>query len=129
LAIRVIGDLGYPLHQNGTVVVIQGPRFSTAAESGWFTAMGWHVINMTEYPEITLAREKEICYCAVGLVTDYDAGLVAAGRLKPVSAREIIAIFKRNIDRAKKMMIQMIRNWPAASTCSCQQTLKGARFG
>jgi 5'-methylthioadenosine phosphorylase len=76
LALKEAKNLRLPVHERGTVVVIQGPRFSTAAESAWFTKMGWDVVNMTEYPEIALAREKEICYCAIAVATDYDAGLV-----------------------------------------------------
>ena len=70
----------------GTVVVIQGPRFSTRAESRWFAAYGWDVVNMTQYPECWLARELGLCYANVSLVTDYDAGLEAMPDVEPVSA-------------------------------------------
>ncbi len=66
---------GIDIRDGGTVVVIQGPRFSTRAESRWFSAMGWGVINMTAYPEGWLARELELCYANVSLITDYDVGL------------------------------------------------------
>ena len=59
----------------GTVVVIQGPRFSTRAESRWFSEAGFDLVNMTQYPEAWLARELELCYAGLGLVTDYDVGL------------------------------------------------------
>ena len=68
-------SLGSPIHERGTVVTIQGPRFSTRAESKWFQDAGWEVINMTQYPEAYLARELEICYTNVALITDYDVGL------------------------------------------------------
>ncbi|HUW22041.1 MAG TPA: S-methyl-5'-thioadenosine phosphorylase [Candidatus Bathyarchaeia archaeon] len=128
LAVKVCRNLKLQVHEEGTVVVIQGPRFSTAAESTWFTKMGWEVINMTEYPEITLAREKEICYCAVAIVTDYDAGLVAEGEIKPVSVDQVLKMFKENIGYAKKIILSMIKSWPKKTTCSCQRTLAGARF-
>ena len=66
---------GVTVHEGGTVVVIQGPRFSTQAESRWFSNMGWDVVNMTQYPEAALANELEIAFGAIALVTDYDAGL------------------------------------------------------
>src|SRR5206468_5897469 len=66
------GELGISMHDRGTVVVIEGPRFSTRAESAWFKAAGWEVINMTQYPEAPLARELELCYANISLITDYD---------------------------------------------------------
>jgi len=128
LAIKMAKKLKISLHKKGTIVVIQGPRFSTAAESTWFTKMGWDVINMTEYPEIALAREKEICYCAIAIATDYDAGLVAGGEIKPVSAEVIVKTFSKNISRAKKLILEMIKNWPKKTSCRCQKALQGARF-
>lgn len=128
LAIKTAQKLNIKTHEKGTVVIIQGPRFSTAAESSWFTQMGWQVINMTEYPEITLAREKEICYCAIAIATDYDAGLVAEGKVKPVSTVEIIKIFQQNVTKAKKMILAMIKYWPKRTSCGCQKSLQGARF-
>lgn len=128
LAIKSTKNLLSRVHQKGTVVVIQGPRFSTAAESRWFTQMGWEVVNMTEYPEIVLAKEKEICYCALAIVTDYDAGVVTSSETKPVSVEEIIANFQKNIALAKKTILTMIKNWPKKTTCSCQKALKQARF-
>lgn len=128
LAIKVGREMGLPVHDNGTVVVIQGPRFSTAAESTWFTKMGWDVINMTEYPEIALAREKGMCYVAVAIATDYDAGLVAEGEAAPVSTKEIIKSFSKNIDRTKKLMLTMIENWPKRVSCDCRRVLEEARF-
>ena len=128
VAVKELKSLGLPFHEKGTVVVIQGPRFSTAAESIWYTKMGWEVINMTEYPEVVLAKEKEMCYCAIALVTDYDAGLVAKENLEPVSAKEVIGNFSKNIEKAKKLVLAMIENWPAKTSCQCQSSLKGARF-
>ncbi len=128
VAIREAQELKIPLHQKGTVVVIQGPRFSTAAESAWFTKMGWETINMTEYPEVVLAKEQEICYCAVAMATDYDAGLVAQGSVKPASVREITSTFKKNLNSAKRLMLALVKAWPKKTSCNCQKSLEGARF-
>lgn len=129
LAIKTGKMMNLPLHEKGTVVVIQGPRFSTAAESNWFTQMGWEIINMTEYPEVVLAKELEMCFCGLAVVTDYDAGLVARGKVKPVTVKEIIINFNKNMAKAKKLFLNMIENWPQKRTCPCHQSLKGARFG
>jgi len=128
LIIKEAEKMKLKFHSKGTVVVIQGPRFSTAAESGWFTKMGWHTVNMTEYPEIVLAREKEICYAAIAVVTDYDSGLVAEGKVKPVSVEEIVGNFKTNIDKIKKLMLITIKNWPDKRTCDCGKALLHSRF-
>src|SRR5687767_11672877 len=75
LLVETARELGIAARDGGTVVVVQGPRFSTRAESQWFQSMGWDVINMTAYPEAHLARELELCYAAVAMVTDYDVGV------------------------------------------------------
>ncbi|MGG7377301.1 hypothetical protein ACQ7B2_00330, partial [Escherichia coli] len=76
---------GIDIRDGGTVVVIHGPRFSTRAESRWFSSMGWEVINMTAYPEGWLARELELCYANVSLITDYDVGIEGDTSVEPVS--------------------------------------------
>ncbi|MDQ2688622.1 MAG: S-methyl-5'-thioadenosine phosphorylase, partial [Armatimonadota bacterium] len=76
LALDATRSHGVPVHESGTCVVIQGPRFSSKAESRWFTQMGWNTVTMTQYPEAILARELALCYVNIALVTDYDAGLV-----------------------------------------------------
>jgi 5'-methylthioadenosine phosphorylase len=101
-------DLGIPVHETGTVVVIQGPRFSTRAESRWFTAMGWEVINMTAYPEAILARELELCYANVSLITDYDVGLEGMEGLPAVSAQEVIETFRTNNERLRDLLFRVI---------------------
>ena len=121
-------EIDLNIHKKGTVVVIQGPRFSSAAESMWFTQMGWHTVNMTQYPEIVLVKEKEMCYTGIAVVTDYDCGLVAEGKVKPVTVEEITLNFKQNIDKIKRLMILIIKNWPLRRTCGCDKTLVGSRF-
>src|SRR5262249_35338332 len=78
-------ELGITMQGDGTVVVIQGPRFSTRAESQWYSRQGWQVINMTQYPEVVLARELAMCYVNIALITDYDAGLEGQAGIEPVT--------------------------------------------
>lgn len=119
--------LGMRIHKKGTVVVIQGPRFSTKAESEWFSQMAGDVINMTSYPEAVLAREMAVCYAAVGLVTDYDAGIQAKNqKIEPVTAEEVKKIFKENNEKARQLVYKMIENWPKKRTCGCHRALEGA---
>lgn len=119
---------GLQIHQQGTLVVIEGPRFSTRAESEWFTKMSWTVINMTGYPEAVLAKELEMCYNAIGLVTDYDAGVVFREKLPPVSTEEIIKVFGQNTTRAKKLVEKLIEKIPDKRNCKCNLALKGAKI-
>lgn len=114
-------------HPKGTMVVIQGPRFSTAAESLWFTKMGWEVIGMTQYPEVVLARELQMCYGALAFPTDFDAGLVTVEKMKPVSAREVSNVFRTNIKKAKELVLQIVEDWPKREGCDCGQALESAR--
>lgn len=118
--------LNIKIHSNGTVVVINGPRFSTRAESRWFSKQGWEVINMTQYPEVILAREAEICYTGIALITDFDAGLVGMQDIYPVTLEEVLRVFKKNNDKAKKLILEMITNMPNERTCSCGTALQGA---
>ena len=76
------------------MVVVQGPRFSTRAESRWFTSMGWEVINMTGHPEAVLAAELAIPYAAVALITDYDVGLEGLAGVEPVTRRDGVRVLR-----------------------------------
>lgn len=91
----------------GTMVVIQGPRFSTRAESRWFANQGFTLINMTGYPEAVLARELEMCYAAIALVTDVDAGIDAASAVRAV---DVFAEFERNMVPFRKLVHEAIEN-------------------
>lgn len=108
LAIETCRKLGITVHEEGTVVVIQGPRFSTVAESRWFSSMGWHVINMTQYPECYLAREMNICYANISLITDYDAGLEGRDDIPPVTEEEVYRVFSENNEKVKKLLFSVI---------------------
>ncbi len=121
-------ELGIPVHETGTVVVIQGPRFSTRAESRWFSQMGWEVINMTAYPEGYLARELEICYANVSLITDYDVGLEGLEGVPPVSHEEVVRVFGENNARLRELLFTVIPRVPAEPDPHCAQALTGARF-
>ncbi|MEA2495355.1 MAG: 5-methylthioadenosine phosphorylase [Thermoleophilaceae bacterium] len=101
-------QLGIEVRNGGTVVVIQGPRFSTRAESRWFSSMGWTVVNMTQYPEAWLARELELCYATVALVTDYDVGLEGMPDIEPVSAEAAFRVFAENLSRLRDLLFRAI---------------------
>jgi 5'-methylthioadenosine phosphorylase len=110
LAIEVIREHGITVHETGTIVVINGPRFSTASESKWFSDAGWSVIGMTQYPEAYLALEKEIAVVNIALITDYDSGLHA--EVPPVTADEVYAVFKRNAERIKGVVLDLAKRIP-----------------
>ena len=129
LAIDVIGKQEIPVHERGTVVCIQGPRFSTVAESRWFAAAGWEVINMMQYPEAYLARELEMCYTNIALITDYDVGLEGEEGIEPVTHEGVIKVFNENNERVKIVINDMVAQMPAQRTCNCGSALQGARLG
>ncbi len=108
IAIQACIEESVSFHKKGTVVVIQGPRFSTKAESRWFNSMGWDVINMTQYPECPLANELEIPYANLALVTDYDAGFEGEEDILPVTEEEVLRVFNENNEKVKKVIIRMI---------------------
>ncbi|MGD9129159.1 MAG: S-methyl-5'-thioadenosine phosphorylase [Candidatus Woesebacteria bacterium] len=118
--------LKYPIHDQGTVVVINGPRFSSRAESEWFSNQGFAVINMTQYPEVVLARELEICFVNISLITDYDVGIKNNPDVKAVSTDEVIKIFKKNNQKIRNMLVEIIKNINIKNDCSCQHALEHA---
>lgn len=124
IAIDSLKSLGIETHERGTVVVIQGPRFSTRSESKWFQDHGWEVINMTQYPEAYLARELEICFVNISLITDYDVGIEG---IAPVSHHEVIEVFKKNNERVKNAIGKIIEKMDITADCSCHHALSGAR--
>lgn len=110
---------GVTAHPEGTVVVIQGPRFSTRAESRWFSGQGWHVVNMTQYPEAVLARELGVCYSGVALITDYDVGLAGIAGIRPVTFEEVLRVLGENIDKVQGLLKRAIPGIPEKRSCSC----------
>lgn len=129
LAVRIGRQQGITMHDGGTCVVVQGPRFSSQAESLWFTKMGWQVVNMTQYPECILALEQEICYVNIALITDYDVGIVADCGAEPVNAAEITNVLNANNQRVKNLILEMIKRMPDTRDCPCASALKYARLG
>lgn len=109
LGIQTAQAQGLPIHTQGTVVVIQGPRFSTKAESQMFMRLGADIINMTQYPECVLALEKKIDYVNISVVTDYDSGLEGRDDIAPVTMDEALKIFNANIDKLKVLISEMIK--------------------
>ncbi len=121
IAINACKKNGVPVHETGTVVIINGPRFSTKAESKFFTQQGWEVINMSQYPEVHLVKEQDMCPITIALITDYDAGLV--GDVPPVTHKEVMEVFKSNIENLKRVLLTMIENIPTEQDeCDCINT-------
>lgn len=114
--------IGIPLTGAGTVVVIDGPRFSTRAESRWYAAAGGTVINMTGAPEAALARELALCYTTIALVTDLDAGVDGE---HGVTQEEVFRVFKDNTERMRGLLLATIANMPVERTCPCPDALDG----
>jgi 5'-methylthioadenosine phosphorylase len=110
----------------GTLVVIEGPRFSTRAESRWFTANGWSVVGMTGHPEAVLARELGLCYTSLALVTDLDAGVETG---EGVTHAEVLAVFARNVDRLRGVLFATVGSLPATRDCVCSHALDGVATG
>jgi 5'-methylthioadenosine phosphorylase len=100
----------------GTMVVIEGPRFSSRAESRWYAAQGWSLVNMTGLPEAVLARELALCYLPIALVTDLDAGIDAA---TAVTQEEVFTVFAENIVRLRELVLDTIPKLPAERNCPC----------
>ena len=111
----------------GTLVVVNGPRFSTRAESRWHQEAGWSVVGMTGMPEASLARELAMCFTTVALVTDHDAGVEGG---EAVTHAEVLQQFARNIEGMKSLMRGSLAAMPAAetdeaATCACRRSLDG----
>ncbi len=119
-------QVGIPVHDHGTVVVIQGPRFSTRAESRWFANQDWEVINMTQYPECVLARELELCYVNISLITDYDVGVEGEPGIHAVSVDEVVRVFNANNARLRELLHVLIPRIAPARACPCGRALQGA---
>jgi 5'-methylthioadenosine phosphorylase len=116
-------DLDIPHRDGGTMVVIEGPRFSTRAESKMFAQVGGDVIGMTQFPEATLARELELCFANVALVTDYDVGV---DDIAPVSHQEVLRVFGENIASLRDLLFAAIPSVPEARDCPCATALSGS---
>ena len=126
IVIESAKELKIDCHPRGTIVIIQGPRFSTRSESKWFASQGWEVVGMTQYPEMYLAREQEICYVNISLITDYDAGLEGHPEVKPVTFEEIVRVFKENNEKIISLLFRAISKVPDKRDCICSHALEDA---
>lgn len=104
--LRTASHLDEAVHDGGTVVVINGPRFATAAESRWYRSMGADVINMTQYPETVIARELGVAYAALGLVTDHDAGLEEDPDVEAVTMDAVFEVFAQHLPRLRALLLR-----------------------
>lgn len=125
LALELGQDAGLNLHERGTVVVVQGPRTSTHAESRWYSAQGWAVVNMTQYPEVILARELEMCYVTVVLITEFDVGLAGDSAIALFATPQ--KVLSQNVDKIKDMVGRMATRM-ATRSCACAESMKDAFF-
>lgn len=126
-AVLAAADEQTPLVDGGTLVVINGPRFSTRAESRWHAAAGGTVVGMTGVPESSVARELAMCYTTVCMVTDHDAGVETG---EAVTHAEVLRVFAGNIERLKGLLRRVIADLPGPeadedATCSCRRALDG----
>jgi 5'-methylthioadenosine phosphorylase len=124
ILVETARELGIAVRDGGTVVVIQGPRFSTRAESRWFQEAGWDVINMTAYPEGHLARELELCYANVSMVTDHDVGVEGTA---PVSHEGVLEVFRQNNEKLRDLLFAAIPKIGPQPEDVCATALRGAR--
>lgn len=116
-------ETGARVHRGGTYICIEGPQFSTRAESRIYRQWGVDIIGMTAVPEAKLAREAEICYAVLALVTDYDVWHVSE---QPVTAEMVIANLQRNVTQAKQVLATLIPRLGVERTCACGQALRDA---
>jgi len=115
--------LGLRAHNKGTYINMEGPAFSTLAESNLYRSWGMDVIGMTNFAEAKLAREAEICYATLAAITDYDCW---HPQHESVTLEMIINNLKNNIENAKNILVQAIRNIGEERTCKCKDALKDA---
>ena len=125
---RVIGaarSAGWEPATSGTLVVIEGPRFSTRAESRWYAAQGWTLVGMTGHPEAVLARELALCYTSIALVSDTDAGVEEG---EGVTQEEVFRVFGANVARLRSLLIAAVDELPLERTCPCPHALDGLKL-
>ena len=124
-AIAAARAAGWELSESGTLVVIEGPRFSSRAESQWFAAQGWTLIGMTGHPEAVLARELAMCYTALALITDTDAGVEEG---EGVTQDEVFRVFALNVAKLRDLVMGVIAALPAERDCPCPHVLDGIKL-
>jgi len=117
-----VAGVDHRVRVGGTMVVIEGPRFSSRAESQHYAAQGWSLVNMTGAPEAALARELGQCYAAIALVCDMDAGVEAGGG---VGQREVFALFAANLTRLRTLLTDAVAALPDPDGCACSSWAYG----
>jgi 5'-methylthioadenosine phosphorylase len=120
-------DAGLEVSTTGTLVVVNGPRFSSKAESEWHQQQGWSIVGMTAMPEAAIARELALCFTTIALVTDHDAGVDGG---EAVTHEEVLAVFARNVDALRSVLHTALPAMPApepddTATCACRRALDG----
>jgi len=121
-AIAAAMDSGWVPVTSGTLVIIEGPRFSTRAESRWYAAQGWTLVGMTALPEAVLARELALCYTTLALVTDTDAGVEEG---EGVTQAEVFRVFAANIERLREVLMKVIGSLALERDCPCPHAVDG----
>ncbi|MCE9653155.1 MAG: S-methyl-5'-thioadenosine phosphorylase [Nitrosarchaeum sp.] len=121
--LKVVKEQNFHIHKDCTYVCIEGPRFSTKAESKFYRTTGAGIIGMTLVPECQLAREAQMCYASISTVTDYDVWAE-----KPVTAKEVLETLSKNVERTKKVLTDLISQIPKTRSCLCANALKEAEF-
>ena len=121
--LKVVKEQNIHIHKDCTYVCIEGPRFSTKAESKFYRTIGASIIGMTLVPECQLAREAQMCYASISTVTDYDVWAE-----KPVTAKEVLETLSKNVERTKKILTDLISQIPKTRSCSCAKALAEAEF-
>jgi 5'-methylthioadenosine phosphorylase len=125
VAVATATEAGWPPVPSGTLVVIEGPRFSTRAESRWYAGQGWTIVGMTGHPEAVLARELALCYTSLSLVTDTDAGVEEG---EGVMHAEVMRVFAENVARLRDLLMTVIAKLPEERTCPCPHALDGLKL-
>lgn len=113
-------EIGISIHGQGTYVCTEGPRFETPAEIAMFAKLGGHLVGMTNVPEVVLAREAEMCYSTIAMVTNFAAGISP----NPLTYGEVIEIMNQNTENLKKLLMNTIRFIDIEAECSCQHALR-----
>jgi 5'-methylthioadenosine phosphorylase len=121
--LKVVNEQNFHIHNNCTYVCIEGPRFSTKAESKFYRNTGADIIGMTLVPECQLAREAQMCYVSISTVTDYDVWAE-----KPVTAKEVLETLSKNVERTKKVLSELVSQIPKTRNCLCEKALDEAEF-
>lgn len=113
-------------HNTGTVIVVSGPRFSTKAESRFFRSIGGDIVNMTQYPEIALAKERGMCFLGITVITDYDSGVDENRSIEPVTLDVVNARMSANVGKMRALITEIVKTLPEKRSCSCKDSLVNA---